>query len=56
VADMSQLSTPFDPLGRKSETLKGFAESLIPEDHVITMYLRSGYYHFRLHPDMRKYL
>jgi Reverse transcriptase (RNA-dependent DNA polymerase) len=53
VADLSHLSDHYDPIVTKSETLEGFSASLLPDDHFLSMDLRSGFNHFRLHPDMR---
>jgi hypothetical protein len=55
VADLSHLSDHYDSLATKAETLMGFSTSLMPGDRMHSMDMRSGYNHFRLHPDMRKY-
>lgn len=55
VADLSHLSNHYEPIVKKNTTLEGFSASLRPGDHLISMDLSSGYNHFRLHPDMRKY-
>ena len=54
VADLSHLSDHYKPVPTK-KTLEGFSASLLPRDYLITMDLKSGYNHFRLHKDMRKY-
>jgi hypothetical protein len=54
VADLSHLSEHYDPVITKSEGLECFAASLIPEDTMLSMNLKSGYHHLRLHPDMRQ--
>jgi hypothetical protein len=55
VADLSHLSGHYDPIVTKSDTLERFSASLLPNDHVLSMDLRYGFHHFRLHPDMRKF-
>jgi hypothetical protein len=55
VAYLSHLPDHYDPIVTKSETLEGFSVSLLPDDHLLSMDLRSGFHHFRLHPDMRKF-
>jgi Reverse transcriptase (RNA-dependent DNA polymerase) len=55
VADLSHFSDHYDSIMTKAETLEGFSASLLPGDHLLSMDLRSGYHHFRFHPDMRKY-
>jgi hypothetical protein len=55
VADLSHLSDHYDPIVTKSKTLEGFSASLLPDDHLLSMDLRSGFNHFRVHKDMRKY-
>jgi hypothetical protein len=55
VADLSHLSEHYNSIATKAETLEGFSASLMPEDRMLSMDLCSGYNHFRLHPDMRKY-
>ena len=55
VADLSHLSEHYDKIHTTNTTLEGFSASLLPGDHLISMDLSSGYNHFRLHPDMRKY-
>ena len=55
VADLSHLSDHYRPMPTKNETLEGFSANLLPKDYLITMDLRSGYNHFRLHKDMRKF-
>lgn len=55
VAELSHLSDHYDPIPSKNETLEGFSASLLPGDHLISLDLKSGYNHLRLHKDMRKY-
>jgi hypothetical protein len=55
VADLSHLSDHYDRIVTKSETLEGFSASLLPDDNLLSMDLRSGFNHFRVHKDMRKY-
>jgi hypothetical protein len=54
VADVSHFSDQYEGIATKSETLEGFSASLMPDDRLLSMDLRSGYHHFRLHPDMQK--
>jgi hypothetical protein len=54
VADLSHFSDHYDSMVTKVETLECFSASLLPKDYLQSMDLRSGYHHFRLHPDMRK--
>jgi hypothetical protein len=54
VADLSQFSDQHEAIATKSETLERFSASLMPDDRLLSMDLRSGYHHFRLHSDMRK--
>jgi hypothetical protein len=55
VADLSHLSDHNDSIATKGQTLEGFSASLMPGDRMLSMELRSGYNHFWLRPDMRKY-
>jgi Reverse transcriptase (RNA-dependent DNA polymerase) len=55
VADLSHLSDRYGSIATKAEALEGFSASLMPGDRMLSMDLRSGYNHFRLHSDMRKY-
>jgi hypothetical protein len=55
VADRSHLSDHNDSIATKGETLEGFSVSLMPGDRMLSMELRSGYNHFMMRPDMRKY-
>lgn len=55
VVDLSHLSQHYEKVNTKYETLEGFSASLIPGYFLISMDLKSGYNHFRLHPDMRHY-
>jgi Reverse transcriptase (RNA-dependent DNA polymerase) len=52
VADLSHL---LDQLLRKRRPSRVFLRVLMSGDRMLSMDLRSGYNHFRLHPDMRKY-
>jgi hypothetical protein len=55
VAEWSHLSIHYDGVITKSEEFEGFAASMLLEVTVISMDLKSGYHHLRLHPDMREY-
>lgn len=55
VADLAHLSDHYHSLPSKNDTLEGLSASLLPGDVLIYMDLKSGYDHFRLHKDMRKY-
>jgi hypothetical protein len=54
VEDLSHLSEHYDPVVTKSEGLEGFAASLLSEDTMLSMDLKCGYRHFRLHLNMRQ--
>jgi hypothetical protein len=55
IEDFSHLSDHYSALLTKSETLEGFSVSIRMHDSMLSMDLRSGYNHFRLHPAMRDY-
>jgi hypothetical protein len=53
---LSHFSDHYDSMVTKAKTLEDFSARLLPNDHLLSMDLRSGYHHFRLYPDIRKYL
>jgi hypothetical protein len=55
VADLSHLFDHYGGVITKSEGLEGFAASMLQEDTMISMDLKSGYHQMRLHPYMRQY-
>jgi hypothetical protein len=52
---LSHFSDHYDSMVTKAKTLEDFSARLLPNDHLLSMDLRSGYHHFRFHPDIRKY-
>jgi hypothetical protein len=55
VVDSDHLSNQYDRISTKTKTLEGFSASLLPGDRILTMDLKAGYNHFRLHNDIRRY-
>jgi Reverse transcriptase (RNA-dependent DNA polymerase) len=55
VGDFSQLSDHYSAVLTMSDTLKCFSVSMRRHDKMLSMDLRSGYKHIRLHPAMRDY-
>ena len=55
VLNFKEQSTHWRKGSVKMETLEQFAQDLTKGDYLLTMDIKSGYHHFRLHPRMRNW-